>query len=135
MEALSFWGSVRPSRRAQEQLEKRTKTCLSLHSSASRLPPSPISSSSLRAPGSKEGRRRGDGSRRDPPLDGGPGATLEPKSFRKARVSFPHCGPPRGLGKELGAVSPDALSGVGPLRRLPLFCLARSPSVSALLVL
>lgn len=65
----------------------------------------------------------------------GPGSDSGAKKLPKARVSFPHCGPPRGLSKELGAVSPDALSGVGPLHRLPLFCLARSPSVSALLVL
>lgn len=62
----------------------------------------------------------------------GPGSgTPEPKS-QKARVELPHCGPPCRLSKELGAVSPDALSGVGPLYRFCLFCLARSPSVSAL---
>ena len=50
--------------------EGRTQEGRWEHSNASRLPPSPSSSSSLRAPGSREGCRRGDGSRRDPPLDG-----------------------------------------------------------------
>ena len=50
--------------------EGRTQEARWEQSSASHLPRSPSSSSSLRAPGSREGRRRGDGSRRDPPLDG-----------------------------------------------------------------